>query len=155
MAIASPVSRTFLRVVERWLTRPMSDLLALGDVHFILLTTYRKNGEGVGTPVWVARDGDSLVVFTPSGTAKLKRLRHTSRVEVVECGRRGKVADGAVPVQATASIETDQGSVENVAALLKAKYGLEFRLFMAVESVASFVRRKPKAPRVAIRITAA
>lgn len=133
----------------------MSDLLALGDVHFILLTTYRKNGEGVGTPVWVARDGDSLVVFTPSGTAKLKRLRHTSRVEVVECGRQGKVAQDAVPMAATAAIETDQGTVEHVAGLLKAKYGLEYRLFMAVESVASFVRRTPKSPRAAIRITEA
>ena len=132
----------------------MSDLLALGDVHFIRLTTLRKNGEGVGTPVWVARDGDSLVAFTPQGTAKLKRLRHTSRVEVVECGRQGKVADDAVPVPATAAIETDPATVDHVAALLKAKYGVEYRLFMAVESAVSCVRRTPKAPRVAIRITA-
>lgn len=132
----------------------MSDLLALGDVPFIRLTTFRKNGEGVGTPVWVARDGDSLVAFTPQGTAKLKRLRHTSRVEIVECGRQGKVAEGAVPVRAVASIETDQATVDHVAALLKAKYGVEYRLFMAVESAVSFVRRTPKAPRVAIRITA-
>lgn len=130
----------------------MSDMLALGEVHFIRLTTFRKNGEPVGTTVWVARDGDSLVVFTPQGTGKLKRLAHTARVELVACNRRGHVADDARPVAGEASVETDPALVSHVAALMSKKYGVEYRLFMTVESVVSAVRRKRKPDRAVIRI---
>ena len=37
-------------------------LLDFGDEPCVLLTTFRANGDRVGTPVWVARDGDHLVV---------------------------------------------------------------------------------------------
>lgn len=130
----------------------MNELLDLGDVHFVRLTTFRRNGEPVGTPVWIARDGESLVAFTPKGTGKLKRLAHTSRVELVECGRQGKVAAGAVPVTAEATVENDPAMVEHVAALLRHKYGLEYRLFMTVESLVARLKRRPKAGRAVIRI---
>lgn len=76
-----------------------SPLLALGDRDFIRLTTFRRTGEPVPTPVWVVPDGDHLSVFTPAGTGKLKRVRHTPRVTVAECSRRGAVADDVVPVE--------------------------------------------------------
>jgi PPOX class probable F420-dependent enzyme len=112
-------------------------LLALGDGRFIRLTTFRRSGEPVGTPVWVVREGDELLVFTPSGSGKLKRLRHTSRVEVTPCSRRGEVQEGAVPLEAVGRIDPSEGSVERVRNLLKRKYGLEFRIFMLVEAVLS------------------
>ena len=31
---------------------------ALGSQDFVLLTTFRRNGEGVPTPVWIARQAD-------------------------------------------------------------------------------------------------
>ena len=64
--------------------------LALGASDFIQLTTFRRTGEGVPTPVWVVPDGDALAVFTPAGTGKLKRIGHTPRVTVAECSRRGQ-----------------------------------------------------------------
>lgn len=132
----------------------MPDLLALGDVHFIQLTTFRKSGEGVGTTVWVARDGATLVVYTPAGSGKLKRLKHTSRVEVVECGRQGKVADDAHSMTAEATVETDRETVDHVAGLMRSKYGAEYRIFMAVESVVARLRRRRKPGRAVIRISA-
>ncbi len=39
-------------------------LLALADEQYVLLTTTRRSGDRVPTPVWVARDGDALVVTT-------------------------------------------------------------------------------------------
>ena len=38
--------------------------LALGASDFIQLTTFRRTGEPVPTPVWVVPDGDALAVFT-------------------------------------------------------------------------------------------
>ncbi len=122
--------------------------LALGASDFIQLTTFRRTGEGVPTPVWVVPDGDALSVFTPAGTGKLKRIGHTPRVTVAECSRRGKVADGVVPVEAVASTTDDPAEVERVTRLLAAKYGLQFRIFMLVERVAARRERQREVIRI-------
>lgn len=127
------------------------DLLALGDVPFIRLTTFRKTGEPVGTTVWVARDGDSLVVFTPVGAGKLKRLRHTKRVEVVESSRGGKVADDAPSVEAVAEIDSSAVTLAHVSRLLIKKYGIQYKLIMVIEKPFS----KGSRARDVIRITSA
>lgn len=112
-----------------------SALLALGDSDFISLTTFRRTGEAVPTPVWVVPDGDRLAVFTPAGTGKLKRVRHTPRVTVAECSRRGKVPDGVAPVEARATATDDPAEVARVTRLLADKYGLQFKAFMLIEKV--------------------
>lgn len=109
--------------------------LALGASDFIQLTTFRRTGEGVPTPVWVVADGDALAVSTPAGTGKLKRLGHSPRVTVAECSRRGRVADGVVPVEAHATVTADPAEVDRVTRLLAGKYGLEFKLVMFLERV--------------------
>ncbi len=119
----------------------------LAEASFVLLTTFRRNGAAVSTPVWVAADGDDLVVLTPEGSGKVRRLRHDARVELRSCSRRGAVDPGAPTVAGRAVVEPD--AVEHVRGLVKAKYGLEYRLFMLVERV---VARGEQA-RVGLRIT--
>ena len=114
---------------------PTSTTLALGASDFIQLTTFRRNGEGVPTPVWVVPDGDGLAVFTPAGTGKLKRIRHTPRVTVAECSRRGRVDDDVVPVEAHATATADPAEVDRVTRLLAGKYGLQFKIAMLAERV--------------------
>ena len=114
---------------------PATTTLALGASDFIQLTTFRRTGEGVPTPVWVVPDGDALAVFTPAGTGKLKRIRHTPRVTVAECSRRGRVADDVVPVEAHATVSDDPAEVERVTRLLAGKYGLQFKIVMLAERV--------------------
>jgi len=109
--------------------------LTLAASDFIQLTTFRRNGQGVPTPVWVVPDGDALAVFTPVGTGKLKRIGHTPRVTVAECDRRGRLLDDAEPVAATATTTSDPAEVARVTRLLADKYGLQFRIFMLVERV--------------------
>ncbi len=40
---------------------------------YISLTTFRKNGVGVATPVWFGEEGDKLYVMTRSDMGKTKR----------------------------------------------------------------------------------
>ena len=80
----------------------VTPLLSLADARFVSLTTFRRTGERVSTPVWVGRDDEALVVLTPAGSGKVRRLRHDPRVEVAPCGRFGTVGDGVVPVAGTA-----------------------------------------------------
>jgi PPOX class probable F420-dependent enzyme len=125
-------------------------LASIADERFVSLTTFRKTGEGVPTPVWIARDGDALIVTTPDGTGKVKRLRNDDRVELRPSDRMGKVADGAPIVAGHAEIvDTDEARVSQERVFL-AKYRLEYRIFMFIERLG----KKGKKKRVSLRITA-
>lgn len=58
---------------------------------YISLTTFRKNGTAVATPVWFGEDGDKLYVMTRSDMGKTKRIRNNPQVRVAPCTIRGKV----------------------------------------------------------------
>ena len=131
------------------MTTPTVD--TLGEEKFVALTTFRRSGVPVPTPVWVARDGDALVVTTPAGSGKVKRLRSNPHVELVPCSRRGRVRDGASPVPGTARIVEDTEDACRLTDSLRRKYGVEFRLVMAVERLL----RSGQARRVILRITPA
>ena len=64
---------------------------AIAGQKYISLTTFRKNGVGVSTPVWFGEDGDKLYVMTRSDMGKAKRIRNNPRVRVAPCTIRGKV----------------------------------------------------------------
>lgn len=127
------------------------DFPALAGEKFVALTTFKRNGDGVAAPVWIVSDGDRLVVWTPADSWKVKRLRRDSRVTLVPCGRRGKVNDGAVPVDGTAEVVDDPSVVSRIEAALKAKYGYEYRVVTLIERIAA----RGSKPRVVIVIAPA
>jgi PPOX class probable F420-dependent enzyme len=59
---------------------------------YISLTTFRKNGQGVPTPVWFGEENDKLYVMTGSKMGKFKRIRNNPQVKVSPCTIRGKVS---------------------------------------------------------------
>ena len=127
------------------------DLAALGDEKFVSLTTFRKSGAGVAPTVWVGRDGDSLVVTTPSGSGKVKRLRNDERIELQPSSRRGTVDTSAPPVSAVAEVVAGHGAMSRLGEVMGAKYGLEYRLVMGIERLL----RRGAPQRVMLRITPA
>ena len=107
----------------------------LADERFVSLTTFRKSGERVSTAVWIARDGDALLVTTPEGTGKLKRLRNNPAVELRPCNRMGKVDPSEVPVAGVAAMERGPDAEKRLTEVFLAKYKLEYRIFMTVERI--------------------
>jgi uncharacterized protein len=65
---------------------------AVAGQKYISLTTFRKNGVGVSTPVWFGEEVGKLYVMTRSSMGKAKRIRNNPRVRVAPCTIRGKVA---------------------------------------------------------------
>lgn len=63
----------------------------LAKENYINLETFKKNGAGVKTPVWFARQGDVLVFMTKRDSWKVKRLKRNSTVKLAACGVTGKV----------------------------------------------------------------
>jgi len=124
-----------------------STLAEMADQQFVSLTTFRRSGAPVATVVWIAHDGDALVVTTVADSGKVKRLRNDPRVELRPSNRRGAVADDA-PV-ATGVVEVTAPDERSTAALRR-KYGLQYRLITGFERVLARGRRQ----RVILRITA-
>ena len=58
---------------------------------YISLTTFRKTGVGVATPVWFGEADGKLYVMTRSDMGKTKRIRNHPQVRVAPCTMRGKV----------------------------------------------------------------
>ena len=107
----------------------------LGSEQFVQLTTFRRSGEAVATPVWAAPVDGGLVVTTVATTGKVKRVRHTPRVELRPCTRSGRVEPDAPVVTAHAEIVDDPAEVRRLTGPLKRKYGLLARLFLATDLV--------------------
>ncbi|HEY2822234.1 MAG TPA: PPOX class F420-dependent oxidoreductase [Candidatus Acidoferrum sp.] len=70
---------------------------ALDKRSYLSLETFRKNGEGVRTPVWFAADPTvdirsreaKLYIYTIENTGKVKRVRNNPRVRITPCDRTG------------------------------------------------------------------
>ncbi len=47
---------------------------------YVSLTTFRKTGEAVVTPVWFAESKGTIYAGTGVSAGKIKRIRHTSEL---------------------------------------------------------------------------
>jgi uncharacterized protein len=55
------------------------------------LETFKKNGQGVKTPVWFVLHENAFYVYTEADSWKVKRLRNNPRVRVAACNIRGHI----------------------------------------------------------------
>jgi PPOX class probable F420-dependent enzyme len=113
----------------------------LGDEKYLLMTTFRRTGEPVSTPVCAVPIGDRVGIYTASDSGKAKRLRHTTRVLLQPSSPRGKPTPGSAAVGGTA--ELDQSRLGQIVELARKKYPLEYRLSKLVMTLMDTVKRKP------------
>jgi len=94
----------------------------LKDKRYISLTTFKRDGTPVSTPVWVVSDdGKRLLVWSAAKTWKVRRIRRDPRVLVAPSTFRGK--ERGERLTATARVIVDPGIDE----LLREKYGWQKR----------------------------
>lgn len=65
--------------------------LPIQNQKYISLTTFRKTGAGVPTPVWFGEENGKLYVMTRSDMGKTKRIRNNPQVKIAPSTIRGKV----------------------------------------------------------------
>lgn len=105
----------------------------LGRSAYVLVTTSRRDGRLVPTPVWAAPLGDGrLVLVTQDTTGKVKRIRREPRVLLAPCSNRGKPYGR--PVEGTAEL-LDGRQLPEVERTLAAKYGVRFQVVNLVEGL--------------------
>lgn len=117
--------------------------MPIPDATYVLLTSFKRDGEGVGTPVWIAPLGDGTAgVTTMSNAWKAKRIRRTPRVLVQPCDMRGTPTPGTEPVEARGTVHDDAATQRRVEQALRSKYRLQYRLITAVQRIAGFIGRR-------------
>lgn len=89
---------------------------------YINLATFRKNGDVVKTPVWVAVHEGVGYVFSEPNVGKVKRIRNNPKVQIAECDMRGGLlGDWA---NGTARLVNDEAEISAMYPAFNRKYGV-------------------------------
>ena len=104
----------------------MSDpLRELGEARYALLTTYRRDGRAVPTPVWIVGLDGGLGVWTVADSGKVKRIRRNPKVTLATCDVRGRHAG---PAHAGRAYLREGAAADPIKAGIADKYGIMGRL---------------------------
>ncbi|RPH58855.1 MAG: PPOX class F420-dependent oxidoreductase [Chloroflexi bacterium] len=105
----------------------MSSLKQFEKQQYLVIESFRKNGQGVKTPVWFAQDGETLYVWTEATSGKAKRIRREGNVNIAPSTGSGEVLGEWVKAVATA--DASPTALAQVQGLMVKKYGLAYRAF--------------------------
>ena len=112
-----------------------------GNSRYIALTTYRRDGRPVTTPVWAVQLEGKLYVVTSKSTGKTRRVRTTGRVRFAPCNANGRRILGEWQ-EATGRIVQDEARRSEALAALQRKYGWQLFLAMLVYRLRGFYRER-------------
>lgn len=114
----------------------------LAAERYVLLTTFRKNGQAVATAVWIAALADGSFGFTTGGdSGKVKRIRNSPRVLLQPCDVRGRVATGSTATEATARV-VEGAECAPVTKAIRKKYGYQYVLVDLSGRISAVFRRR-------------
>lgn len=98
----------------------------LANEQYINLETFKRDGNGVKTPVWAAPLDGKLVVMSAGDAFKVKRLRRDGRARVAACDFRGNIRGPWL--QATGRILEREEEVRRAHSALRSKYGWQMAI---------------------------
>ena len=124
------------------------DPTELANEEFVSITTFKRDGTPVSTPVWVVGENGNLLVISEAESWKVKRIRRDGHVRITPCSARGATRGEAVDAEAT--LDPDTKTVEE---LLARKYGWQYGAYMRFNALTRKLRRQPTPAGVTIRIT--
>jgi PPOX class probable F420-dependent enzyme len=93
---------------------------------YVSLGTYRRNGQEVRTPVWLAEHDGRFYVFSEGNAGKVKRIRANGRARLAACDMRGRLKSDWL--EARGRLVDDPALIKRVYAALRKKYGLSMRI---------------------------
>jgi PPOX class probable F420-dependent enzyme len=124
----------------------------LDTAHYILLTTFKRDGTSVACPVWITGSAGTYTFTTGEKAWKTRRLRHNPAVQVQACGMRGRIKPGTTLHEGTGEVLTTTEEVEAAETALTAKYGWRFRTIRVADRLTSSFGRSDPERVVAIRL---
>ena len=129
------------QTIEPPVQRPAAELEMLFPGRYLSVTSFKRDGAGVATPVWFVSDGRRLFALTDLHSPKVWRMRRNPRVLVASCRADGKLRRDPLP--ARAEVLTATPELERVHDLLIERYKLSYRLVMLVYRLGRRLRGRP------------
>jgi len=120
------------------------DLEKMFPGRYLSVTSFKRDGAAVATPVWFVSDGTRLYAFTDAHSAKVRRIRREPRVEVASCRPSGKLL--REKVAGRAEVLTAVADLERIQQLLVARYPLSYRVVMLTYRLGRRLRGQPSVP---------
>lgn len=112
-------------MIDQLPTSTQSDLLNLARQTFVALTTFRKSGKPVTTPMHLVETNGKVFFRTYNTAGKAKRLAHTARILLAPSDIRGNPTGDAM--EATAHLVNGEVEMSAIIAFRK-KYPVSQRL---------------------------
>jgi len=99
---------------------------------YLSMTSDRRDGTGVATPVWFVTEDEQLLVMTAVGSGKVKRIRRNPFVTVVACSARGRLRGRPIEARAELLPSTE---VERVKRLMGRKYRVDLLFIRPIRAL--------------------
>lgn len=117
---------------------------------YLSLTTYKRDGTAVSTPVWFVQEAGRLLIVTDAASGKVKRIRNNPGVRVALCTASGRLRSQLV--SGTAEMLPEATAAEQ---LIARKYRLDLLVIRPLRALQAALRPgRPKPRSVALAITA-
>ena len=96
--------------------------------NYINLSTRKRDGSSVNTPVWFAQEGETnnYYVYSLDNSGKVKRIRNFPDVKVATCKFSGKRKSDWIG--AKADLVDEPENIKVAYSCLRKKYGIRFRV---------------------------
>ena len=107
----------------------------LDNARYVSLTTFKRDGSPVSSPVWITGAAGTYVFTTGDHAWKTRRLLRNSSVQVQVCNVRGRVKSGATLYLGRGEVATSPDAVAAAEQQLSAKYGWQFKATKVVDSL--------------------
>jgi uncharacterized protein len=118
---------------------------------YLSLTSFKRDGTGVATPVWFVADGDRLLVTTDAQSFKAKRIRRNPAVTVALCSAGGRLRSEPLPARAVFIPDSELARVER---LMARKYRADRVLILPIYRLIQRLRgSRARTQAVALAIT--
>ena len=98
------------------------------EENYINLSTRKRDGSSVNTPVWFAQEGETnnYYVYSLDNSGKVKRIRNFPEVKVATCKFSGKRKSDWI--DAKADLVDEPENIMVAYSCLRKKYGIRFRV---------------------------
>ena len=118
---------------------------------YLSVTTYKRDGTAVATPVWFVQEGDRLLVETDAASGKVKRIHRNPAVRVAACTAGGRLRGQQVSGVARVLPGSQVGDTER---LIMRKYRSDLLVIKPLRFVQSALRLgRPRTTPVILAIT--
>ena len=124
----------------------------LARERYVSLTTFKRDGSPVATPVWITGSDGSYAFTTGDKAWKTVRLHNNPSVRVQACNFRGRVKPQTDVYVGTGEVHVSPDAISEAERALAAKYGWQFKAAKIVDGLKARIGRGPKQEVVAIHL---